>query len=166
MENNPTEWSTISINNINITNLYHPPTGILDTSNLLPVSTASGIYGDFNCHHKNWGYSTSDSNGKCLADWCSNHDLQVLYNPKQSATFESGRWQTSTNRDITFCTTISGNVPEREVLNRFPRSQHRPSLIKVPSLIHFCKSRPIPRWNFRKANWSKFKETAQNLAIS
>ena len=74
-EDNPTERSTISINNINITNLYHLPTVTMDTSNLPPVSAASVISGDFNCHHENWGYSTRDYNEKCLADWYCNHDL-------------------------------------------------------------------------------------------
>ena len=109
---------------------------------------------------------TKHSNGNCLASWCCNHVLQVLYNPKQPATFESNRWHTSTNPDITFCPSINGNVPERKVLSCFPQSQHRPSLIKVPSLIQRCKSLPIPRWNFRKADWNKFKETTQQLTES
>ena len=165
-ESDPTEWSTISSTNSNITNLYHPPFASLDTFKLPSASAALIISGDLNCHRENWGYSAKNSNGNYLASWYCNYDLQVPYNREQLATFKFSKWHTSTNPDITFCTSINGNVPEREVLIRFPQSQHRPSLIKVPSLNQRCESLPIPRWNFRKANWNKFKETTKHLTES
>jgi len=33
-------------------------------------------------------------------------------------------------------------------------------------LISFTRSIPIPRWNFRKADWEKYKDQTNNLADS
>ncbi|KAL6463757.1 hypothetical protein MHYP_G00281480 [Metynnis hypsauchen] len=46
--------------------------------------------------------------------------------------FFSACWNSYTNPDLAFCTDLK---PERHVLDRFPRSHHRPSIIKVPSLV-------------------------------
>ena len=46
--------------------------------------------------------------------------------------------------------------PERRTIDRFPRSHHRPSIIKVSSLVQPIAGKPVKRWNFRKANWELF----------
>ena len=46
--------------------------------------------------------------------------------------------------------------PERRIIDRFPRSHHRPSIIKVPSLFQPIAGKPVKRWNFRKTNWELF----------
>ena len=46
--------------------------------------------------------------------------------------------------------------PERRVIDRFPRSHYRPSIINVPSLVQPVAGKPVKRWNFRKANWELF----------
>jgi len=33
-------------------------------------------------------------------------------------------------------------------------------------LISFTRSAPIPRWNFRKADWERYKDLINNLADS
>jgi len=124
-----TEWSTIKIHNTCITNVYHPPNSILDIRQLPVIYDQHIVSGDFNCHHELWGYQSSNPNGENLANRTSNYNLQVVYDPKQPATFESRRWHTGTNPDVTFCTTVNGVTPTREVLDRFPLSQHCPYLI-------------------------------------
>ena len=42
------------------------------------------------------------------------------------------------------------------MIDRFPWSHHRPSIIKVPSLVQPIDGKPVKRWNFRKANWELF----------
>ena len=37
-----------------------------------------------------------------------------------------------------------------------PRSRHRPSIIKVPSLVQPIAGKPVKRWNIRNANWKLF----------
>lgn len=42
------------------------------------------------------------------------------------------------------------------ILENFPRSQHRPVIIKIGTQIETVNSMPKPRWNFRKADWPSF----------
>ena len=66
-EDEPTQWSIIEINNIQVVNLYHPPSSALDTSCLPAVSSQFIIAGDFNCRHETWGYPNSNTDGENLA---------------------------------------------------------------------------------------------------
>ena len=120
--------------------------------------------GDQNCRLDNWGYSDSNLNGKNLADLATTKKLLKLYAPKQPASFISGRWKRETNPDLTFSTQIYETVPERYVLKKFSRSQHRPFLITTPPLISFTNLAPIPRRNFRKADWELFTEELEKEA--
>ena len=156
-ENSPTQWNSIEINNIQIINIYHPPAAELDTLQLPDTKPTCIIFGDFNCRREIWDYSNTDKNGVHLANWYSLSNLHNLYGPKQSPTFFSGRWKRGTNPDLTLCSNADGAIPMIEVLNPFPRSQHRPSLIFNPPILPFVKSRSIPRWNFPKVDWDKFR---------
>ena len=104
------------------------------------------------------GYFDSSLKGKNLANWAATNNLLTLYDPKQPESFISGRWQRGTNPDLTLGTQIYGTTPECYILERFPKSQHRPSLITTPPLISFTSSAPIPQWNFHKADWERFTE--------
>ena len=94
---------------------------------------------------------------KCLAGWASINCLAHLYNAKDAASLYSGRWNTGTNPDLAFASVgPNSGLPDRRVLEKFPRSQHRPSLITPPRFAMAVPSMPIKRWNFRKANWSHY----------
>ena len=113
--------------------------------------------GDFNCRHADWGYDDNSPDGECLAGWASIICLSLLYNAKDAASFYSGRWNTSTNPDLAFASVgPNGRLPDRCVLEKFPRSQHRPSLITPPRFAMAVPSMPVKQWNFRKANWSHY----------
>ena len=45
-----------------------------------------------------------------------------------------------------------------QVLDDFPHSQHRPIVTHVGLCIPLIRSLPKPRWNFRKAKWTKFSQ--------
>jgi len=47
-------------------------------------------------------------------------------------------------------------LPDRRVVGKFPRSQHRHSLITPPKLKVPAHSDLVKRWNFRKADWKRF----------
>ena len=81
----------------------------------------------------------------------------LLYNAKNAASFYSGRWNTGTNPDLAFASVgPNSRLPDRRVLDKFSRSQHRPSLITPPRFAMPVPSMPIKRWNFRKAKWSHY----------
>ena len=153
----PTEWLAVKVLGVNIINVYKPPPVRL-TNSSLPSYAAPCLYaGDFNCQHTDWGYSRCSNDGNCLAEWASTNNLTLLFNPKEPDSFSSARWNTGTNPDLAFAEPQQGHqLPVRRVLDKFPRSQHRPSLITQPALVSPTASKPVMRWNFRKARWDRF----------
>ena len=92
-----------------------------------------------------------------LAGWASINFLALLYNVKDATSFYSGRWNTGTSPDLAFASVdLNSCLPDRHVLDKFPRSQHRPSLITQPRFAMAVPSMPVKRWNFRKAKWSHY----------
>ena len=92
-----------------------------------------------------------------MAGWASINCLALLYNAKDAASFYSGRWNTGTNPDLAFASVgPNSRLPDRRVLDKIPRSQHRPSLITPPRFAMAVPSMPVKRWNFRKAKWSQY----------
>ena len=79
--------------------------------------------------------------------------------------FFSARWNSYTNPDLAFAIFRRNDLkPEKRVLDRFPRSHHRPSIITVPSLAQPAAGKPVRRWNFRKANWRLFMAETERTA--
>ena len=92
-----------------------------------------------------------------MAGWASINCLALLYNAKDAASFYSGRWNTGANPDLAFASIgPNSRLPDRRVLEKFPRSQHRPSLITPPRFAMAVPSTPVKRWNLRKAKWSHY----------
>ena len=121
------EWLCVDVDGYKIVNVYKPPPTRLQTLDL-PVFPHLCLYaGDFN------------------------------YNAKDAATFYSGRWNTGTNPDLAFASVgPNSRLPDRRILDKFPRSQHRPSLITPTRFAMAVPSMPVKRWNFRKAKWSHY----------
>ena len=116
-----------------IVNVYKPPPTRLRTLDLQVFPHPCLYAGDFNCCHADWGYDDNSPDGECLAGWASVNYLALLYNAKDAASFYSGRWNTGTNPDLAFASVgPNSRLPDRRVLEKFPRSQHRPSLIAQP----------------------------------
>ena len=95
---------------------------------------------------------------ECLAGWASINCIALLHNAKGAASFYSGRWNTGTNPDPAFASVgPNSRLPDRRtVLKKFPRSQHRPSLITPPRFAVAVPSMPVKLWNFRHAKWSPY----------
>ena len=77
---------------------------------------------------------------------------------EKTASFYSGRWNTGTNPDLVFAS-VSPNsrLPDRRVLEKFSRSQNRPSLITPsPRFAMAVPSMPVKRCNFCKAKRSHY----------
>jgi len=61
------------------------------------------------------------------------------------------------NLDLAFASVDQDNrLPDRRVVGKFPRSQHRPSLITPPRFSAHSHSDPVNRWNFHKVDWKHF----------
>ena len=135
-----TEWLCVGVDGYKIVNIYKPPPIRLQVSDL-PVFPHHCLYvGDFNCQHVDWGYDVNNADGECLVGRASTNNLTLLHNPKDATSFHSGRWNTNINPDLEFvCINSDNRLPERHVLEKLPRSQHRPSLISPPRF-----ARPVP----------------------
>ena len=134
----------------------------------LPVFTHPCLYaGDFNGHHIDWGYDDNSLDGECLASWTSINSLTLLCNAKNAASFYSGRWNTGTNPDLAFASVRpNSRLPDRRVLEKFPRSQHRPSLITHQDVLCQCQACLLSneisaglKWSHYIALTNKFAKT-------
>ena len=124
----------------------------------LPVFPHPCLYaGDFNCRHAEWVTMTTVRTVSVWLTGASINCLALLYNAKDAASFYSGRWNNGTNPDLAFASASPNScIPDGRVLDKFPRSQHRPSLITPPRFAMAVPSMPVKRWNFRKAKWSHY----------
>ena len=103
----------MDVDGYRIVNVYKPPPTRLQASDP-PMFLHPVLYtGDFNCPHVNWGYRTNCADSECVVAWSSLNGLVPLHDPKDVATFKSGRWNTGTNPDLTFVSVGSDScVPD------------------------------------------------------
>ena len=136
----------MDVDGYRIVNVYKPPPTRLQASDL-PVFPHLVLYaGDFNCPHVNWRYRTSSADGECLVASAGPSGLVPFHDPKVVATLYSGRWNTGTSSDLTFVSVgPDSRVPDRCILEKSPRSQHRPLLIVSPRLALPVPSEPVKR---------------------
>ena len=138
------EWLCVDVDGYKIVNVYKPPPTRLRTLDLTVFPHPCLYAGDFNCRYADWGYDDNSPEGECLAGWASINCLALLYNAKDAASFYSGRWNTGTNPDLAFASVgPNSRLPDRRVLDKFPRSQHRPSLITPPRFAMAVPSMPV-----------------------
>ncbi len=152
-----TQYQALLVEGVTIYNIYKPPSTSWPNPPLPTCANPVLYCGDFNSHHPDWGYARSDSDGDVISEWASNSNLTCLYDPKQPKTFHSARWNTDTNPDLVFVSDDSSDA-KLSVLDRFPHSQHRPTLIQYGTSIKSTNSSPKLRWNFRKAQWQDFTD--------
>ena len=138
------EWLCVDVAGLKIINVYKPPSSCLLTTSL-PVFPFPYVYaGDFNCQHVQWGDTEPIHPTESV--WLSGQQiitLMLLHNPKGAASFTSRRWNTRTNSDLAFVSARPDNrLPDRCVLEKFPRSQHRSSLITAIKLVAPVPSEP------------------------
>ncbi|KAJ8356514.1 hypothetical protein SKAU_G00193080 [Synaphobranchus kaupii] len=100
--------------------------------------------------------------------WISNNDRYLLHYAKQPGTFHSSRWRRDYNPDLCFTSKTDNRHPlytSRKILPHFPHHQHRPALIHIGVQIPVISSKPLPRWNFRKADWKGFTQEVEEKII-
>ena len=156
-EQSETEWLCVDVTGCKIVNVYKPPRSRL-TPTTIPTFPHPSLYvGNFNCQHINWGYNITSPDGESLDSWETSNNLGLLYSSEETSSFFSHQWNVDTNPDLAFASLgQESRLPDRCVLGKFPRSQHRPSLITPLKLKVLARSDPVTRWNLRKADWKRF----------
>jgi len=155
----------IKVGSYSIANVYKPPSESWDTSIPLPALSHPAIYvGDFNSHHPDWGYDSEDAEGPRLMEWASLGDFSLIHDLKQRRTFRSTRWQRDFSPDLCWVSTTNcSRLPAScTVLEDFPRSQHRPTLVHIGLTIPVVHCTGKRRCNFRKADWQKFQACTES----
>jgi len=147
----------IDVAGYKIINVYKPPRSRF-TPTAIPTFPHPSLYvGDFNCQHVNWSYNKTYPGGESLDSRATSNNLGLLYNPKETASFFSHRWNVGTNPNLAFASFgQDSRLPDRRVLGKFPWSHRRPSLITPPKLKVPAHSDLVKHWNFRKADWKHF----------
>ena len=88
----------------------------------LPMFSHPCLYaGNFNCCHAVSDYKYNSLDGECFAGWANINILDLLYNPKDAASFYFGLWNTVTNPDLAFASVSPYNcIPRRRrLLDRY-----------------------------------------------
>ena len=123
------------------------------------------ITGDFNAHHPAWGSTNSDAAGKGVVDWLDSQDL-VLLNDGSPTRFDSGGF---THIDLTV---TSPNLATTSAWGTAPDSlgsDHYPQLVTINNWLGHGNSTQGGdniKFNYKKADWSKFRDLCTNLSLA
>ena len=118
--------------------------------------------GDFNCQHADWGYASNSPDGVYFVDCASKNGVDLLHNPKDAPSFFSGRWNSGTNLALAFLS-LRRDSNRSHVLEKFPRSQHRPSLITACKMMTPVPSTLYKRFIFERLTGSNTAAPQTNL---
>ena len=118
------------------------------------------IAGDLNGHSPLWGYSDHNNTGRKIEEICQSSNLELLQDEDSTKTLLHRRHGTLHRPDLTLVSADLYNHCSEEVLEDIS-SDHRPILTKI-NLVKQKQRKRRTRWNFKKANWDLFKETAEN----
>jgi len=120
-----------------ITSFYKPPTVAFafEESNNFHSQSITFVIGDFNCHSSTWGYAETDTNGEELEHWTERMNLKLIHDPKQPASFSSGRWRRGYNPDNIFVSDRISHQVTKIVGEPLPGTQHRPITCLVTAAI-------------------------------
>uniref|UniRef100_A0A0B7BHQ4 Reverse transcriptase domain-containing protein n=1 Tax=Arion vulgaris TaxID=1028688 RepID=A0A0B7BHQ4_9EUPU len=143
-------------------NVYNPP-GTNCSFPYLSDTVYSGLIlaGDFNGHSPQWGYKKYNQTGKAIEEMCNTSNLLVLQDNTPTPTLLHRVHNTLSRPDLTI---LSSDLLQRHTLEVLDGlgSDHRPILTSIltPSPKRFLQR---ARWNFKKANWTKYQETTDKL---
>ena len=157
MSNSGFELLKVETENLTILAVYKPPPTPfvwpqVDNKSNKPIIAI----GDFNSHNTLWGYSENNPDGKSVEDWASSNGFALVHSAKDKPSFASARWKKGYNPDLTFVSSKHHQNFERIVGDPIPKSQHRPNVLRVKPVIQPLETKPMPRFNYRKAKWDKF----------
>ena len=159
------ERITVCLSDIRVTAVYKPPNTPFSWARL-PASTERQhqvIIGDFNSHNTAWGYPTTNTDGELVEDWAETEDINLIHDPKQPPSFNSGRWKRGYNPDLVFVNRQMAAMCLKTVAEPIPRTQHRPIAITFDSQIRALKIPFRRRFNLKKANWELFEEQMEGF---
>ena len=163
---NPTDVQKVTIwhagTKYDLFNVYNPPKFECKLPNLQDSTYYRTILaGDFNGHSPLWGYSDHNKTGKFVEKLCGATNLYVHQTPETKETLLHRSHLTLHRPDLTILSADLENSCQIDVLDDIG-SDHRPILISISTSEKSISTRKT-RWNFKKANWIKYKEVSDQL---
>ena len=145
-----------------ITNCYSPPGSTLALHKVSIKAPRHLVVGDFNSHSPSWGYKDMDTRGEEIEDWMMENKLTLINHPDDKPTCYSRAWKTCSTPDLAIATEEIHRLSSRTVSSQLGGSDHLPVILNFSSMGSTGHSMK-PSWNFKRANWSLFKEKTDNL---
>ncbi|GFO44644.1 RNA-directed DNA polymerase from mobile element jockey-like [Plakobranchus ocellatus] len=122
--------------------------------------TRTLVAGDANAHHPAFGYENSDAVGEWVVDLMIVSNLTSLVTERSEPTYLHSRGGLF-RPDIALISSDLEESTTREVLDNVG-SDHLPSLITINCCAPAQGRDSKPRWNYRRANWSVYRDTLDN----
>lgn len=142
------------------------PISALEWGNIFnKVNKPCLICGDFNAHHEMWASSKRDHMCVELLEAIENLDFVILNNGSSTRVNLPGHNKSVV--DVSFCSPDIVTKLQWNVTSDTLGSDHYPILINyISDTIHETEYLPKYKWNFKKANWSKFCELVDSRICS
>ena len=146
-------------NKLQFFNIYSPPGKPFNFPDTRVTFNKTILTGDFNGHSPLWGYEDTNDTGRRIEELCSSTNLILLQDENSPKTLLHKVHGTLHRPDLTLVSADLEHQTSEELL-RDTSSDHRPILIKI-SILKRRKKNKKTRWNFKKANWTRYKEESE-----
>ncbi|GFX53776.1 RNA-directed DNA polymerase from mobile element jockey [Trichonephila clavipes] len=142
--------------------MYHPPNQKSLPDNLLDISESNLLVGDLNAKHSSWGSVINNKRGVELHNLMD--DSAHLALNDGSPTYSSHSYHTEEALDVSIVSSDIFPFCKWTVLQDIG-SDHLPILVELKwkQLTQLVKKN---FWNFKKANWEKYRDTVDRGLLS
>lgn len=159
----------MDLDHCSVTSVYKPPGTpfrFSPPSNFDDQQRVKIVIGDFNSHNPLWGYNDLDDCGQAVETWAESNNLTLVHDPKQPASFNSGRWKRRYNPDLIFTSSDISSQCVKTVCPPIPRTQHRPIMCEISPVVRPLQVPLKRRFNYSKANWEQYAKSVDDALLN
>ena len=120
------------------------------------------IAGDFNGRSPSWGYNDQNPTGIFIETFCNTTNLFRMQDSDTPPTHFHRVHKTMNRPDLTLVSADLMAKTSLEVKDGIGSSDHLPIVIKIETTAK-SKFKRWTRWNFKRAQWDKYKSTTDRL---
>ena len=93
---NNVEIIQAQLNKLTVTSVYKPPNEQFSFGSNLASTQMNVVIGDFNSHGVEWGYRSTDENGRLVEQWSETNQLSLIHDAKHSTARDGNMVTTQT----------------------------------------------------------------------
>lgn len=124
-----------------------------EVEDLFKLGTRVVVMGDLNSRHSFWNCRSSNKNGRTLFNYCTNHNIRIVF-PREPTHFPNSSRASPSTLDLSLIKGFPNLSLEANSLHALS-SDHNPVILKLDLS---CNTRPQTQWDLGKADWRKFRE--------